>query len=159
LADAVSDETGLIYTWSIVHVPPGAARPTFDANRTYAARKTVVTFHKAGRYLFRCTVSDGKGDTVRSDVRVDVANEARSLRLTPHDQTVAIGKYITFHGAVYDQFGHVMPDDAPVEYSVDSGPGAIDPKSGIFSSPLFGAALIEADYGDLSGTAGLQVIP
>jgi plastocyanin len=158
LGDATDGEAGLTYQWSLVRLPAGAIRPTFTENGSNAARHTTVTFHKAGDYLFRCTISDGSGDRVRSDVQVEVAQEATSLRLTPHDQTVAIGKDITFHGAVYDQFGKLMLDQSSIQYLIVSGPGTIDPSSGVFSSSLPGAALIEASDGDLSGTAGLGVI-
>jgi len=58
-----------------------------------------------------------------------------SLRLTPHHQTVAVGQSIAFHAAVYDPFGHPLRTQPAVTYSILSGPGKIDPATGLFSSP------------------------
>jgi hypothetical protein len=158
LADATAGESGLTYKWSIVRVPAGAARPTFSANGTNAARHTVVKFHKDGRYEFRCDISDGHGDIVKSDVQVEVAQTATSLRLSPHDKTIATGENLAFHASLYDQFGHPLRTQPTPTYSVLNGPGTINPTSGLFSSDAPGAALIQADDGDLSGTAGVGVI-
>jgi hypothetical protein len=158
LGDATAGEAGLTYSWSIIHSPAGAASPTFNANDSNAARQVVATFHKDGRYLFRCTITDANGNTLKTDVQVEVAQTATSLRLSPHDRTVAIGHAITFHAALYDQFGHPIRDQSAVQYSIFSGAGTIDPNSGIFSSSLPGADLIEADEGTFSATVGVQVV-
>jgi plastocyanin len=158
LGDASSGEAGLIYTWSNIRAPAGAASPSFSANKSNAARHTVVTFHRDGRYRFRCTISDGDGHTVSTDVQVEVGQNETSLRLMPHHATVRIGQAITFTAAQYDQFGHPMGGREDFNFSVLSGPGKIG-ASGIFSSASPGAVLIEAGDGELSGTVGVQVIP
>jgi hypothetical protein len=159
LADATSGEAGLTYKWSFIDAPAGAAKPTFSANNSNAARQVVATFHKDGRYLFGCIITDGEGITIKTDVQVDVSQTPTSLRLSPHHQTVAIRQPVTFRATVDDQFGHPLRTQPAIAYSILSGPGTIDSTTGLFSSPTPGAALIQAEDGDLSGTIGVQVIP
>jgi hypothetical protein len=159
LGETSSGEAGLTYRWSVVAAPAGATSPTYSANKSNAAQRTVVRFHKDGYYRFRCTISDGRGHTLATDVSVDVVQTATSLRLTPHDKTIQIGQTIQYHAALYDQFGHPLRTQPAVTYSIVHGPGTIGPSSGIFTSSIPGAALIQADEGDFTGTVGLQVIP
>jgi uncharacterized repeat protein (TIGR03803 family) len=159
LGDGSSGETGLTYRWAVVAAPAGAASPTYSINKSNAAQRVVATFHKDGYYRFRCTISDGQGHTLATDVSVDVKQQATSLRITPHNKTIQIGQTIQYHAALYDQFGHPLRTQPTVTYSIVHGPGTIGSTSGIFSSSLPGAALIQADEGDFTGTVGVQVIP
>jgi hypothetical protein len=159
LGDASGGEAGLTYRWSVVAAPAGATSPTYSVNKSNAAERTVVTFHKDGYYRFRCTISNGQGDTLATDVSVDVVQTATSLRLTPHDKSIPIGQTIQYHAALYDQFGHPLRTQPAVTYSIVHGPGTIGSSTGIFTSSFPGAALIQADEGDFTGTVGVQVIP
>jgi len=52
---------------------PAGAKPTFSVNKTNAAKKTIVTFDKPGKYVFRVTIADPSGLlSVTSDVSVTV---------------------------------------------------------------------------------------
>jgi hypothetical protein len=159
LADSATGEAGPTYKWSILRVPAGAASPTFSTNETTAARHTVVTFRKAGRYEFRCTVTDGHGDTVKSDVEVEVTQQATSLRLSPHNAAVPIGQSITIQAREYDQFGHPLADQGVPTFSTAGGSDTINTTTGLFTADTFGSALIQVEDGDLSATLGLQVLP
>jgi hypothetical protein len=66
-------EANLIYTWSIVSKPTGAADPTFSSNGTNAAKTTTVTFAANGSYAFRVTIRDVQGLTTTSAVNVSVS--------------------------------------------------------------------------------------
>jgi hypothetical protein len=163
LGETSTGASGLSYGWSVIRAPAGAATPSFSANNSNAAHRVVATFHDAGSYVFRCTISDGNSDKTVTDVRVDVVQVATSLRIWPSDPTAGIDEYITFHADLYDQFGNRMAHQPPFEYYVDSGPGTIDNNGGDFSSSVAGSAVIEADYyseyeGDFSATARVQVI-
>jgi hypothetical protein len=92
-------------------------------------------------------------------VSVDVKQQATSLRITPHNKTIQIGQTIQYHAALYDQFGHPLRTQPAVTYSIVHGPGTIGATSGVFTSSIPGAALIQADEGDFTGTVGVQVIP
>jgi autotransporter-associated beta strand protein len=159
LGTAASGEGALTYRWSVTASPAGAPRPRFTNNETASASRTVVTFVKAGYYRFRCTISDGNGDTAASDVSVRVEQAAASLRVSPHRAEVAVDKSLTIQAKEYDQFGHPMADQATPTFSIVHGPGTVNATTGQFTATAFGAVLIEAEEDTLTGTVGLQVIP
>ena len=156
--DATGGEAGLTYKWSAIRVPAGAAGPTFSANDSNAARQVVATFHKDGRYLFGCIISDGHGNTVKTDIQVEVTQTATSLRIWPSNQAIATNEKITFHATLYDQFGNRLRHQPAAAFSILHGSGTINATTGLFSSALFGTALIQADDDGLSATADVQVI-
>ena len=65
-------ETSLIYTWSVVSKPSGAADPVFSVNGTNAAKNTVATFSTTGSYQFQVTVTDAGLLSATSLVTVNV---------------------------------------------------------------------------------------
>jgi uncharacterized repeat protein (TIGR03803 family) len=158
LASTARRQSGLTYRWSVVASPPGAPKPTFSANGNANAMRAVATFHKAGYYRFRCSISDGKGDSAASDVSVEVKQTATSLRLSPHNAAVPLGHSITIQAKEYDQFGHPLADQTAPAFAVVSGNDTINPTTGVFTADTFGSALIQVEDADLSATLGLQVI-
>ncbi|MFO0863741.1 MAG: IPT/TIG domain-containing protein [Gemmataceae bacterium] len=66
-------EANLIYTWSIVAKPTGAADPTFSANGTNAAKSSIANFSATGAYTFRVTIQDVQSLTTTSSVNVNVS--------------------------------------------------------------------------------------
>jgi hypothetical protein len=163
-ASVIATETGrggaagLTYTWTAIHLPPGAKMPTFNVNGTNAAKDIIAVFSKAGGYILQCEVKNASGSAVSADVSATVIQKATSLRLTPHHQTITTGQGITFHAVLYDQFGHPLRTQPAPTYSIAHGPGAINPTTGLFSSTTIGAALIEAEDGAFTGTAGVGIV-
>jgi hypothetical protein len=83
--------------------------------------------------------------------------------LGSHGYKIGSFYYVTTDGAgnlyAYGNAGrHPLRIQPTLTYSILSGPGTIS-ADGDFSSRTFGAALIQADVGDLSGTVGVQAIP
>jgi uncharacterized repeat protein (TIGR03803 family) len=85
LGDATDGEAGVSYKWSVVREPAGAKRPTFSTNDSNAARHVVARFYEQGQYVFRCMLSDGKGDSIKTDVEVEVNGFATSLKIWPEN--------------------------------------------------------------------------
>ncbi len=62
-------EAGLAYTWTSLGEPPAIV--TFDpVNGSNAGKSCAATFSAPGTYRFRCTITDGDGLSVTSDVTV-----------------------------------------------------------------------------------------
>jgi hypothetical protein len=158
LGTTSSGQSGLTYHWAVVASPPGAPKPTLSANGIAAARRVVATFGKAGYYRFRCTISDGEGDTAASDVSVEVKQTATALRIEPHGTHIAENATLQYKGTVLDQFNHPMRTAHALTFLVATGPGSITP-TGLFSATsIAGQVEIELEADDLTGTVGLQVI-
>ena len=71
-ADADVAEGSLIYTWTVLAIPSGAATPTFSVNGTNAAKNSVATLSAPGSYTFQVTISNPIGLSVTSSVVVAV---------------------------------------------------------------------------------------
>jgi regulation of enolase protein 1 (concanavalin A-like superfamily) len=84
-------ENNLKYTWSTVGTAP--APVTFSVNGTNAAKATVATFSKAGRYKLRATMVDNYGYFVTSDVTVTV-------------NAAIAGRGVYYGGSVFDGATH-----------------------------------------------------
>jgi hypothetical protein len=157
LGDTPVGASGLTYRWAVVASPPGARAPRFSANGTSAARRSVVTFSKAGYYRLRCTISYGQGDTAATDVSIRVQQTATSLRIEPHNAKVAEDGALQFAGTVLDQFNHPMRTAQTLMFVVESGPGSITP-TGLFSATsITGQVEIELEADDLTGTVSAVV--
>ena len=67
--DAVSGESSLTYTWSVVATPAGAPTPFFSQNGTNASKLVGVAIAAPGSYTFRVTIASPQ-DTTTRDVTV-----------------------------------------------------------------------------------------
>jgi hypothetical protein len=152
-------ESSLIYTWSLVSKPGGAADPKFSSNGTNGAKSITAQFFKAGDYVFRCTITDAVGGSVSGDVTVTVQQTASALRMNPHAQKVKHGETIQFRTTVLDQFNQTMVTQPKVTYFIASGEGTIDPDTGLFtaSGNIRGHVDVGARAAGLSGKVGVTV--
>jgi hypothetical protein len=149
-------EANLTYTWTTLRKPPGAKDVIFSDNGTNAAKEITGRFSKDGTFQFRVTVTNQSGGSVTSDVSVVVQQTGSDLRITPHKQEVKRGATLDFRAVVLDQFNHAMRTQPPVTFGMQSGPGTIDPISGLFtaSSTRNGHFVVEAStINDLSGVS------
>ena len=153
-------ESTLKYNWSLVTMPKGAKRPTFTANGSNSSKQISAKFFKAGTYVFRCTITNSLGLSSTSDVTVVVDQTLTSLRLIPHIRIVHPGDHLNFKGATYDQFGHTMPTQPTITYSIQTGSGTINPVTGHYVAGGSAVHLVIAATGDgLTGTVGGTLEP
>jgi regulation of enolase protein 1 (concanavalin A-like superfamily) len=95
----------LTYAWSQLNPQPGVNPPVI-ANPS--STNTLVTFSAPGSYSFRATISDAQGNTITSDVNVQVNATATSVNVLPNAISVNPGTVQAFTAAVVDQFGNPM---------------------------------------------------
>jgi uncharacterized repeat protein (TIGR03803 family) len=148
---------GLTYTWTAIHLPAGAKKPTFNVNGINAATNIIARFSKDGGYILQCEVKNADGNSVTADVSVTVSQKATSLKIEPHDAHIAKDATLQFRGAVLDQFGHPMRTEQTLAYLVASGQGSIS-SSGLFSATsIAGHVTIELEADELSAMIGAIV--
>jgi len=161
LSVTATSNTGgtLTYNWSLLHVPSGAASPTFTANGTSGSNDTIAHYYKAGTYIFRVTITDSNGGLSVSDVAVVVQQTATQIKMTPHKAQITQGKTKQFAAKVYDQFGHLFSAQPGITYAISSGSGSIGASSGLYdASGAVGHLVVEAEADGISGVAGATVI-
>jgi hypothetical protein len=161
LTVAASSNSGgtLSYAWSILHSPPGAATPTFTPNGTGSANATTATYHKAGTYIFRVTVTDSNGGSTVSDVLVVVQQTATAIKIEPHKVSIVKGSTRRYTGTVEDQFGRPLVTQPTITYAISTGGGTINATSGLYTATgLPGHLVVSAEGDNLTGVAGAVVI-
>lgn len=146
-------EAALIYNWALASGPSSVS---FNANQSNAAKNTVATFHLAGTYVLRATISDGNGNSVSSNVSVTVAQTATSIKLTPTSAFVGTGTTKQFAVAAKDQFG--APITSPsATWSISAGGGTIN-SAGLFTAPAAaGKSTVRVQVGTLIATSAVSV--
>jgi O-glycosyl hydrolase len=82
-----NSDSGMIYTWSVVSKPTGAADPIFSVNGASSARSTIATFTTTGLYQLLVTITDsgssGWHTTSSTYVIVQGAGSATPTVATP----------------------------------------------------------------------------
>ena len=153
-----SGTSSLIYTWSVVSAPGGAAAPTFSANGSGAAQNTTATFFQAGSYTFQVTLTDPAGLTATSSVAVTVNQTLTSVSVTPGTVTVPNSGTQQFSATALDQFGKSLGPQPSFSWSVMSGIGTIN-SSGAYIAPSSGtgSATVGAVSNALTGMASVTV--
>lgn len=150
LGDDPDGESGLVYSWSIISKPSGAADPVFSANASNAASSVTASFSKAGTYLLRATISDGT-TTLTSDVSIIVEQTFSSISLSPATANVAARATQQFTAVAKDQFGNAMAVGPQFTWSL-SGSGSLD-AAGLYTAPATdGSATVSASATGPSGT-------
>ena len=148
-------EPALKYTWAATGVPSGAVPPTFATNGTNASKSDVVTFSKAGTYLFTVTLSNALGYSTSSSVSVSVVATRSVVKMTPTVATVIQGQTLQFITAVYDQFNQKLPSQPMFTYSiVAGGVGGKVSSTGLYIAP---ANKTGVDYVNVSGGGSSSV--
>ncbi len=154
-------EPSLKYTWVATGVPAGAIPPTFATNGTNASKSDVVTFSKAGTYVFTVTLANALGYSTTSSVTVSVVSTRTSVKMTPTTATVRQGQTFQFVTAVYDQFNQKLPSQPIFTYSmVAGGAGGKVSSTGLYTAPLnrTGVDYVNVSGGGSSAVATVTVI-
>ncbi len=147
-------ESNLIYAWSAVSSPSGAAPPTFSVNGSNAAKNATATFSKAGAYALMCTIKDAGGLSVTSSVNLTVNATLTTIAVTPTSAVVLNGQSQNFVATAKDQFLNAMA--ANFSWSV-SGGGSID-ANGVFSASTVGGPFtVKVLSGAINATASVTV--
>lgn len=153
LATDDSPEASLVYTWSLAS---GPASVVFSSNNSNASKNSTATFHAAGPYVFKITVTDVTGQSASSNVSVTVASTATSLSITPTAALLGTGQTKQFTPGVRNQFGATIAG-AAITWTIDSGLGTVS-STGLFTAPTTaGKAVLRATYGSLTATANATV--
>ena len=150
-------ESGLTYDWSVISAPRGAKSVQFSDNGTNTAKSAQARFYKAGHYVMQMTVTNSEGLTAVQNLSMDVAQTAKTVRMTPHNLRLKVGNSAQFSSTLIDQFGHSIAETPT--WSVTNNRGTIGSSTGLFtaSKKNVGHITVDADYDGLLGTAGVTV--
>ncbi len=151
-------EGNLTYTWQATAKPTGA-NPSFSVNGTNAAKKSTVTFNRAGAYTFLVTLTDSGGLTTTSSVNVTVNQTLTSIVVTPATVTLVFGAKQQFSAQALDQFSQSMSTQPSFTWSKVSGRGSITRK-GVYTAPSSGTgtAVIQAAASGKTGRATITIV-
>jgi hypothetical protein len=148
-------EAKLTYNWSASAVPSGASI-SFSANGSNAAKKTAITFSKAGNYTLAVKITDAAGLSVTSSKSVVVSPSLTTIVVTPGTATVTQGAKQQFAARGLDQFQQALASQPAFAWSAVSG--AVS-SSGLYTaSGSLGKITITAKSGSVSGTATATVV-
>ncbi len=145
----------LVYTWSTVNKPSGAADPIFSDNGDNAAKDAVATFGQTGVYLFDLTVSDGSLSADKQ-FTVTVDPVLGSIQVTPGNATVASGSTQQFTASAADQFGQPFANASAFSWSVVGG-GSVT-SDGLYTAFGGGNATVKASAGGTTGQASVTIL-
>jgi hypothetical protein len=158
LATSGDGDGSLTYTWSTLAAPSGAKAIIYSFNGNDIASNTTADFSKDGNYIFQCTVTDINGNTLTSDVDVDVQQTATQMKISPHGVDVVEGSTQQFLAVVVDQFHHAMRSQPTIDYSILSGNGGITAEGVYHAAHQLGHAEIQAQGDGFTVTDGLTVV-
>jgi type VI secretion system secreted protein VgrG len=149
----------LVYTWSLVRAPAGAAAPNFSANGTNAAQNMTAIFRQAGTYSFQATIIDRSGLATTSVVTVTVRQTLTHIGVTSSTATVQRGAAQQFAATAFDQFDDALAIQPGFSWSITRGIGTVS-RTGQYMAPVYttGTALIQATSGRVRGTAPATVV-
>lgn len=147
-----------IYTWSATTLPSGASAPTFNANKTNAAKNTTITFSKAGNYTLKLTAVTGS-TTKTATLIVTVNQTLTSVAVSPTSATVRWKQTQQITASAKDQFGTAMTTQPAFTWSIDSGGVGTVSSSGLYTAPTGGSgtAKVRATSGSMSAIATITV--
>ena len=148
-------ETKLVYQWSVTAAPAGGGA-TFSLNGTNAAKKTTVTFTKAGIYNLTVRIVDAGGLSVSSTAKGVVTATLASIAVSPGAPRVVAGATQQFAAAALDQFGQLMASQPKLTWSTTGGKITA---SGLFTAPgSAGTYTVNAKSGSVTGKATVTVV-
>jgi len=154
-------ESYLKYTWAVTSAPAGAATPTFRSNGINASKNTTATFHAAGTYTFKVTLTDSYHLTADSSVTVTVNQTETSISVSPATASLDWGTSRQFTASARDQFGQAMATQPAITWTVAAGgAGGSVSASGLYTAPFVnGSDTVRAtdSSANLSGTASVTV--
>jgi hypothetical protein len=143
----------LTYTWT--DTTANGAAPSFSINGTNAARTTVVTFTKAGTYIFTATIRDAGGLTVSSSITITVGQTLTNLTVTPGSANLVINATQQFTASTLDQFGNAMATAPALTWSTTLG--TITTAGKLTTPSIAGTGTVKVQAGSLSATSSLIV--
>jgi hypothetical protein len=151
-------ETALLYAWQVVSAP-SSATPSFSTNGSNTAKKTKVTFNRAGTYIFEVTITDPNGLTATSFLNLKVNPTLSAIDVTPSLVTLAHRAREQFSALAADQFGQPLAIQPAFRWSKSSGRGLLK-RNGFYSAPARGRgiAVIEASASGKSGRAFVDIV-
>ena len=150
-------EANLVYTWSVVSGPSGAA-PIFANNGDNASKNDTVTFNRAGAYTFQATITDKGGLSTTSTTSVTVKQTVTAITVTPASVTLKTGGKQQFNAAAYDQFAQIFATQPAFAWSKVSGVGTIT-AGGLYTAPArkTGTAVIQAAASGVTARATITI--
>jgi len=160
-----TNETNLLYTWSVTSVPDGAAEPvlTFAGeveNGTNGARTARATLAEAGEYTFRAEITDQQGATTSSDVTRTVDQTLTSVNVVSVTRIVGDSD-MQLQAVGMDQFGMALEDPATFTWAIDS---PVSPSSMLSTlgeltiGSLAEVLTVSATSDSISGTGDVDVV-
>ena len=148
-------EANLRYTWSVLSVPTGAANPTYSINGTNAAKAATATFHAAGTYVLKVTITDSAGLFTTSNVTLVIGQVQTSISVSPSNPTMLAGSVQSFTATAYDQFDVVMATQPSFNWNATAG--VIDSNGSYTAAVNPGGATITASSAGLSALTSVTV--
>jgi len=155
-----SDDQGdgnLMYGWSAVSAPIGAADPVFEINDLHAASRDSVRLFHAGVYVFRATVTNSFGLTASSLVSVRAVQTFSRIELSPAVASVQSGSSQQFAARGLDQFNNPLVVQPSFTWAVDSGGAGSINQGGLFTAVGRGPAMVRATADGLSAALPVTV--
>ena len=149
-------ESNLIYSWSVLSRPTGAAVPSFSLNGSNAAQNTTATFSQAGTYVIQATITDAGGLSTTSPVTLTVDQTFTSIALSPANTSLAAGGTQQFSATALDQFGIGMAVQPSFTWSATDG--VIDPTGLFVAPPTSGPVTIGATSGSVGGSTTVTIV-
>ncbi|MFW5845919.1 MAG: Calx-beta domain-containing protein, partial [Planctomycetota bacterium] len=148
------DQDALDYSWSVESAPTGAA-PSIQSS---TSATTMVTFDRAGTYLFRATVDDGSA-SASDTIQVEVEATPTEVIITPTSATVSEQGERQFSATLEDQFERTMT--ASFSWTVLTGGvgGTVD-GTGLYTAPVSsGSDTLRVSANGISADAAITVEP
>jgi regulation of enolase protein 1 (concanavalin A-like superfamily) len=156
---AVDDagEANLLYTWSVVSKPSGAADPIFTANGTNSAKNTFARFTQSGPYTIKVAVTDQSGLSSENNLTVNVT-------FAPETYTWDGGSTVNSNWSTAENWGDdlaplagdnlVFPDGAARLQNVNDYPAGT-----AFGSVIISGTGYNITNGSNRSTTSIQVQP
>ena len=148
----------LTYRWKLLSKPAHAGTPVL-ADGTAADTSAAVSH--TGTYQYRLIATSSDGQVISRKVTMQVDSVARGLHIVQHKQTFSGATPTTMRAYVYDQFGVRLAAQPAFDWSMDTGAGAIDADTGVYTPPgpnVYSHLLFRATAGDLTGVAGNRLL-
>jgi regulation of enolase protein 1 (concanavalin A-like superfamily) len=157
LATDDAGEAGIVYTWSSLSKPVGAADPLFALNGTNAAKNSTASFTQAGDYTFSVEMRDTQNASITASVAVSVVQTATSLVVSPANIILSGGAMQSFSASVRDQFGQPLTVQPGISWSL-IGSGVVDQNGNYLASESSSTATVTATSGLLSNSTNITVV-
>jgi autotransporter-associated beta strand protein len=144
-------ESNLTYTWSLSASSNSTQLPSISDNGDNTAKNMTATFHQAGTYTFKVTITDTGGLSTTSSVNVTVNQTYSGVNVTPALASVGGSKTQQFSASAYDQFGNALSSQPGFTWHVTAGTGSIS-GGGLYSATASGTLATVTASATVSGT-------